>query len=169
MIRQRKMIVSVPAGVETGTQIRLKNEGDVGNIGGPMGDLYVSIKVNPHKLFQRNGNDVLFDVKVNFSQAALGASVQVSTIDGEIMIEIPQGAQSGDIVRLKHKGIPKLGGGTQRGDQIIRLIVETPRSLSDQQRDLIEKLGETFAAGTDSEEMDKNWIGKVKDSLAGSE
>ncbi len=167
--RQRKMVVTVPAGVETGTQIRLTGEGEAGSDGGQAGDLYVSIRVKAHGIFERDGNNILLAKKVNFAQAALGATVSVLTLEGETEIEIPQGAQTGDVVRLKSQGVPRLGGGTQRGDEIVHLVVETPRALTEEQRELLQQLSETFADQPAPDDGDKSWFDKVKDTLAGSE
>jgi molecular chaperone DnaJ len=168
--RQRKLVVSVPAGIETGTQMRLSGEGEPGALGGPAGDLYVSVRVTPHAYFQRDGDDIVHVHRVNVAQAALGATVETPTLDGDVEIEVPAGAQTGDVVRLKGRGVPHLGAQSRRGDQLVTLVVETPRALTQEQRALLEALSETMATGgpgPDGMEEDRGWFDRLKDSIAG--
>ncbi len=141
--QERRLRVKIPAGVDGGTQVRLSGEGDAGERGGPSGDLYVAIKVLPHEFFFRNGDDVIYELPANFAQAALGAELSVPTLDGPTKLKIPAGSQTGAVFKLKSKGVPHLNS-RGRGDQIIKLRVVTPDSLSKRQRDLLEELANTF-------------------------
>ena len=165
--RKRKLVVSVPAGIEDGTQIRLTSEGEPGFNGGRAGDLYVSVRVNRHPVFERDGYDVVYDLPINIAQAALGITVQIPTLDGESDLTIPAGVQSGEVFRLRSKGVPHLRGGG-RGDQRVYVMVETPKNMSEEQRRLLQALEETFGDPTDPDGGDrKGWLGKIKDSLGG--
>lgn len=141
--RAHTITVTVPAGVEDGTRIRYQGEGDAGRYGGPGGDLYVILTVHPHKLFERDGNDLHCVVFISFPQAALGAEVEIETLEGKVVLKIPEGAQSGRSFRLRNKGVPHLNS-HGRGDLIVQVIVRTPQKLSKPQRDLIQQLGETM-------------------------
>ena len=169
-VRDRKLVVAVPAGIETGTQIRLSGEGDPGSNGGPPGDLYVSVRVKEHPFFWREGNDIIHRQGINFAQAALGASVKVPTLEGEAEIVVPPGTQTGDVVRLDGQGVPHLGSRTRRGAQLVNIRVETPTSLTDEQRLLLQDLAESFGDDESDESWgDKSWFEKIKDSLGGDE
>ena len=137
--KDRALSVNIPAGVETGTRIRLAGEGEAGMRGGPSGDLYISIEVQDHKLFERDGPNLFCRVPVSMSTAALGGSIEVPTIDGgRGRVQIPAGSQSGRQMRLRGKGMPPLrGGGT--GDMIIELAVETPVNLTSRQKELLQE------------------------------
>jgi molecular chaperone DnaJ len=127
--KKRRISVKIPAGIDDGNGIRLNGEGDAGSRGGPAGNLYVLVSVAAHKYFKRDGDDVLYELPVNFAQAALGTEVDVPTLYGRTKLKIPSGSQTGKIFRLKDKGIPHLQG-SGRGDQLVRLHVVTPESLS---------------------------------------
>ena len=163
--RKRKIAISVPAGIETGTQIRLSGEGEAGVGGGGPGDLYAAIRVRPHPLFERSGNDVLASLHVNIAQATLGTSVEVPTLDGERELKVPAGSQTGDVLRLDGMGIPHLGRENRRGSHLVTVVVDVPRSLTERQRELIEELAESLGETTDG--GDKSWFDKFKDSLGG--
>ena len=137
--KDRALSVNIPAGVETGTRIRLAGEGEAGVRGGPSGDLYIFIEVQDHKLFERDGPNLFCRVPVSMSTAALGGSIEVPTIDGgRGRVQIPAGSQSGRQMRLRGKGMPPLrGGGT--GDMIIELAVETPVNLTSRQKELLQE------------------------------
>jgi molecular chaperone DnaJ len=137
--KTRSLSVNIPAGVETGTRIRLAGEGDAGVRGGPSGDLYIFIEVQAHNIFQRDGLDLYCRVPVSMASAALGGDVEVPTIDGgRSRVKIPAGSQSGRQMRLRGKGMPALrGAGT--GDMFIELAVETPVNLTSRQRDLLKE------------------------------
>ena len=167
--RNRKLAITVPAGIEGGTQIRLAGEGEPGFRGGPPGDLYVSVRVKAHPLFEREGDDIVHRRTVNVAQAALGVTITVPTVDGEEEIEIPQGAQTGDVIRLKGKGVPHLGNRRQRGDHLVTLLVSTPRVLTEEQRRLLQELSKTLGDDAGTPRDDKSWFDKIKDSLGNSE
>ena len=169
-VRNRKLVVSIPAGIETGTQIRLTGEGEPGSNGGSPGDLYVSVRVKSHPLFWREGYDIAHKETLNIAQAALGSTLVVPTLEGEAEIVIPQGTQTGDVIRLKGEGVPHLGSRNRRGDQLITIVVETPKSLTDEQRQLLQELADSFGEnGSDGSVDDKNWFDKLRDTLGSPE
>jgi molecular chaperone DnaJ len=136
-VRVKKTLeLKIPAGVETGSRLRLRGEGEEGEQGGPNGDLYVFIEVEAHELFERHGNDIRCRIPITFVQAALGGSVEAPTLTGTEKIKIPRGTQNGRIFRLKGKGIPHLRG-YGHGDQIVETVVTVPTSLSKRQEDLL--------------------------------
>jgi molecular chaperone DnaJ len=159
-----KKVVAIPAGVDTGTRIRLSGEGQPGENNGPTGDLYVDIRVNPHKYFRRKDFDIQLDMNINIAQASLGDDIDVPTIDGTEKMKIPAGTQPGKIFTLKGKGIPFLRG-NGRGDQKVIINVAVPNSLTAEQRDLLEQLAETM--GTDVTPQDKSFWDRLKESLNG--
>jgi len=139
-VRTRKTLsVAIPAGVEEGTTLRIPGEGEAGERGGPPGNLYVVIDVEPHPIFDRHADDILCEVPITFTTAALGGEIEVPTLDGKALLKIPPGTSTGKIFRLKGKGIVSRRG-YGRGDQHVRVIVETPQKLSKQQRQLLEEL-----------------------------
>ena len=169
--RSPKLAVSIPAGIESGTQMRLSGEGEAGTNGGPPGDLYVSIQVKDHPVFQRADHDILYKMRINVAKAVLGTSVTVPTLEGETKLEIPAGTQSGEVLRLKGKGVPHLRS-SQRGDQLVSVVVEMPRSLTEEQRLLFLELAKSLenqAASADAESDDKRWFDIFKDTLGGAE
>lgn len=131
-----KVEVKIPAGVDSGNRIRVAGEGDAGIRGGSTGDLYVYITVKPHKFFQREGSEVICEVPITFVQAALGDTIEVPTLDGKVEMKIPEGIQSGTVMRLRGKGIPYLRS-TGRGDQHVRIKVLTPQKLTEKQKELL--------------------------------
>ncbi|KAG1715227.1 Chaperone protein DnaJ [Nymphon striatum] len=138
--KERSLSVNIPAGVETGTRIRLAGEGEAGMRGGPPGDLYIFIDVSQHKLFEREGNNLFCRVPVSMSSAALGGDIEVPTIDGgRSRVKIPSGSQSGRQMRLRSKGMPALRGGAA-GDMFIELAVETPVNLTSRQKELLREV-----------------------------
>ena len=139
----KTLAIQIPAGVEDGTRLRLSGEGDAGLLGGTSGDLYVVIHVKDHSFFERQDNDLYCSIPISFTQAVLGSSIKVPTLKKEGKLRIPEGTQSGSVFRMKGKGFPKLDGrGT--GDLYVRVIVETPRQLSREQRHLLEQLDEAL-------------------------
>jgi molecular chaperone DnaJ len=152
------MEVKIPAGVETGSRLRVQGEGESGTQGGPSGDLYVVIHLAEHERFERQGSNLYASHPVTFAQAALGAEVQVATIEGEEKIKIPTGTQTGTVFRIKGKGMPVLGG-RGRGDLYVSVSVVTPTSLTREQRKLLEQL-----AVVESKDLeDKGLVEKVRD------
>ena len=169
-VRKRKMAVSIPAGIETGTQIRLAREGEPGFKGGPPGDMYVSLRVKSHPIFQREGDNIAHVEKIDIARAALGGTLQVPTLEGTEEIDVPQGTQTGDVVRLRGKGVAHLGRGGQRGDQLITMVVETPKSLTEQQRQLLRELAETLGdSRSESGGGDRGWFDRFKETLGGDD
>jgi molecular chaperone DnaJ len=143
--RTRKLSVKVPAGVDTGDRIRLSGEGEAGRNGGPPGDLYVEVQVREHAIFERDNEHLSCEVPVSFATAALGGSVAVPTLEGDVTLKIPAETQSGRVFRLRDKGVKPVRGGA-RGDLFCRVVVETPVSLSAEQRDMIRRLEESLRA-----------------------
>lgn len=161
--RRRKLKVKIPAGVDEGYRLRLSGEGEAGERGGPPGDLYVFISVRPHELFERHGNDVICEVPISFTQAALGDEIEVPTLDGRAKVKVPEGTQSGTRFRLRGKGIPDPRG-YGRGDHFVHVKVVTPTRLTDRQRELLKAFAE---AGGDKVEEAKGFFDRVKDALKG--
>jgi len=160
-IRKKKSIsLKIPAGVETGTRLKLSGEGEAGSQGGPPGDLYVVITVAEHPIFQREGREVLCELPISFTQAALGCECEVPTLDGKVKMKIPAGTQSGKVLKLAGKGIPSLQG-YGRGDQLVIVRVETPSKLTARQKELLEEFARE--AGEDVHPMGKSFFDKVKE------
>jgi len=136
--RERTLSVRIPAGVETGNTIRLSGEGELGEHGGPPGDLYIYLSVEEHQLFKREGQDVILEVPVSFSQAALGTELEVPTLNGHEKLKVPAGTQPGQVFRLRGKGFPHLRG-SGNGDQVCRVMVEVPTKLSSKQKELLKE------------------------------
>lgn len=153
------LTVKIPPGVDTGTRVRLAGEGEAGPAGGSPGDLYVVIHVKEHAIFVREGTEVLCEVPISFAQAALGAHLEVPTLDGKAKLKIPGGTQTGRMFRLKGKGIARLQG-SGRGDQHVRVVVETPTELNHEQRELLEKFA--AACGENVNPQAKGFFEKVK-------
>jgi len=155
--QEKELTLRVPAGITHGQRLRMRGEGEGGALGGPPGDLYVVVHVRPHPVFERNGDDLYRRLEVSMAQAALGRAVMVeSLVDGPAELELPAGAQNGDLLRVKGLGMPRLRGGG-RGDMHVQILVKTPTKLSKRQRELLEEfagLGDRGAAQTplDSEE-----------------
>lgn len=158
--RDRKIHMKIPAGVDNGSVIPLRGEGEPGIKGGPAGDLYIVIRVRPHEIFQRDGNDVLCEIPITFVQAALGDELIVPTLDGKVKYKIPEGTQSGTIFRLKGKGIPNIRG-YGRGDHYVKVVVEVPKKLNEKQKELLRKFADEM--GEDVHEQRKTFFDKVKD------
>jgi len=140
---QRSISVKIPAGVDDGTQIRLTGEGETGTRGGSSGNLYITLSVQQHEFFTRYDDDILYELPINFAQAALGAEIKVPTIDGEAKLKIPAGCQTGKVFQLKNKGIPHLHG-RGRGDQLVTLRVVTPDKLTTKQQQLFQELANSL-------------------------
>jgi molecular chaperone DnaJ len=165
--KDRSLSVNIPAGVETGTRIRLSGEGEAGIRGGPSGDLYIFIEVSDHKLFERDGLSLFCRVPVSMSTAALGGSIEVPTIDGgRGRVQIPAGSQAGRQMRLRSKGMPALRGGGA-GDMFIELAVETPVNLTSRQKEILREFDEL---STDNNPESSSFFSSVKsfwDSMKG--
>ncbi|MFQ5816922.1 MAG: molecular chaperone DnaJ [Terriglobia bacterium] len=143
--RERTLEVKIPPGVDTGTRLRIGGEGEAGFSGGPPGDLYVVLGVQNHPVFERRESNLYCSIPISFPQAVLGAEIRVPTLDGEEKLKIPEGTQSGTIIRLRGKGFPNLNG-RGRGDLFVELKVVTPKTLTRQQRRMIEQLAESLPA-----------------------
>ena len=157
---ERKLKVNIPAGVDTGTRLRLANEGQPGGSGGPAGDLYVVVKIKEHPIFERSGDDLHCTIPVNIAQAALGTEVNLLTFDGLETVKVPEASQTGSRIRLKNLGVPRLQG-TGRGDLFVHVDVRIPNKLTREQRKLFEQLRETLPV--ENEPHEKGIIDRVKD------
>jgi len=141
VLERKKVSIKIPAGVDSGSRLRLTGEGEAGIYGGPPGDLYVFINVKPHEFFKRNETDIICQVPISFVQAALGDKIMIPTLDGEKELAIPKGAQPGDLLRFHGEGIPSLHG-KRRGDQIIQVLVKTPTGLTKKQEALLKEFAD---------------------------
>lgn len=157
-----KVEVNIPPGVDTGTKLRLSGEGEAGEQGGPAGDLYVVIVVKKHEHFTRKGNDIQIDVPISISQAALGDTIHVPTLDSTVKVKIPAGTQSHTVFRVKGKGIPDLDG-YGLGNELVRVIVEVPTKLSKRQKELLEEFGSLKESKINKKS--KNFFSRLKDAF----
>ncbi len=167
--KTRSLKVKIPAGVDNDTQIRLTGEGALGMSGGPPGNLFVLLHVRKHEFFQRRGDDIWLDLKINMAQAALGDEVDIPTIDGEENIVIPSGVESGHVIKIRGKGVPRLdrsgrGRAVGRGDQHILIQVATPKNLSDDQVKLFQQLSRTLGKEVVAQH-DKGILSQLKNAL----
>jgi molecular chaperone DnaJ len=160
VVREFKMNVKVPAGVEDGTRIRYSGEGEAGRFGGPRGDLYVVLTVRPHDFFERDGYDLHCVVPISFPQAALGDEIEIPALDGEVTLKIPEGTQNGKEFRIRSHGVPHLNE-HGRGDLIVEVMIQTPKKLSRQQRDLVKQLADSMSI--DNKPASRNMLNKMKD------
>jgi len=160
--KTKHLSVKVPAGVDDGDRIRLSGEGEAGRNDGPPGDLYVEIRVNPHKLFTRAGTDLTCEVPVGFATVALGGEVQLPTLDGHVSLKIPPGTQSGKVFRLRGKGVITVRD-KRSGDLFARVVVETPVSLTEEQKAMLRKLDESINSGGEKHNpRAEGWVETVK-------
>lgn len=160
--KTRTLSVKVPGGVDDGDRIRLSGEGEAGRNGGPAGDLYVEIRVEPHKIFEREGSNLSCEVPVSIATATLGGEVELPTLDGNVSLKIPAGTQSGKVFRLRGKGVTTVRD-TRNGDLFARVAVETPVHLTAEQKELLEKFDESVRAGGDKHSPRADgWIDTVK-------
>jgi molecular chaperone DnaJ len=136
-----RLQVDIPPGVESGMRLQLRNQGELGDIGAPRGHLQIHVLVKKHPFFERQRNDLVCQVPISFAQAALGAMVEVPTLDGREHIEVPRGTQSGDVLRIKGRGMPDIGG-RAKGDELVEVVVETPRHLTSRQEELLREFAE---------------------------
>jgi molecular chaperone DnaJ len=154
--RSKKINVKIPAGIDNGQAISMRSQGNAGTNGGSPGDLYITVNVRPHERFERDGTSVLLDMPLSFAQVALGADIEVPTLDGKVKYAVPAGTQTGAVFRLRGKGIPSVRGGG-RGDQFVTVRVVTPTKLTDEQRALLRQF-----AGTVGDEPPQQERGKKK-------
>lgn len=168
--QKRTLTVSIPPGVDDGTQIRLSGEGEPGQRNGPQGDLYVVLHVMPHEFFKRRNSDIILEVSINVAQAALGDLIRVPTVDGDEEVQVPAGTQSGKMIRLRGKGVPKLrrdGSASGRGDQLLLLSVDVPTKLTKEQRELFEQLGRTLGSEVVPQKAGRGFFDRVSDLFGG--
>ena len=159
-----KKVVPIPAGVDNGNQIRLAGEGEPGANGGPTGNLYLVVNVQPHQFFKRRENDILLNLDINIAQAVLGAEVEVPTVNGKEKLKIPSGTQPGKIFTMKARGVPYVRK-SGRGDQLVIVNVDIPSKLTKDQRELFEKLSATL--GTAVKPKEKGFIDWLNEALGG--
>jgi molecular chaperone DnaJ len=155
--KEKNLEIKIPAGVETGSRLRVTSEGEAGVNGGPSGDLFVVLHVKEHEMFERQGANLYSAVPVTFAQAALGAEIKVKTLDGEEDLKIPAGTQTGTVFRVKSQGMPVLGG-RGKGDLFVAVTLITPKTLSKEQRKLLEQLAEI----EDTDFQDESFMDKVR-------
>ena len=164
-IRKTKTIeVDIPAGIDDGQMIKLSGQGEVGEKGGPRGDLYIVVNVQKHDIFTREGYDVYIEMPIRFTQAALGDKLEVPTLDGKVSYTLPEGTQTGTVFRLREKGIPKLRSNS-RGDQYVKVIIDTPKKLNDEQKELLRKFDES--CGNKVHEKQRSWKSKIDNFFKG--
>ncbi len=164
-IRKTKTIeVDIPAGIDDGQMIKLSGQGEVGEKGGPRGDLYIVVNVQKHEIFTREGYDVYIEMPIRFTQAALGDKLEVPTLDGKVSYNLPEGTQTGTVFRLREKGIPKLRSNS-RGDQYVKVIIDTPKKLNDEQKELLRKFDES--CGNKVHEKQRSWKSKIDNFFKG--
>ncbi len=162
---ERSVQIHIPPGVDTGSRLRVAGEGESGVNGGRTGDLYVVLHVSNHDIFQRDGQDLLCEVPIDIVTAVLGGVVIVPTITGRAKLKIPEGTQSGTIMRMKGKGIPSLKG-RGRGDQHIKIFVETPKKLTKAQKEKLETFGESIEDESRNYPMKSEFAGKAERFLS---
>jgi molecular chaperone DnaJ len=166
--QEKKLPVSVPAGVDTGDRIRLNGEGEAGRNGGPAGDLYVEIRVREHAIFEREGSHLSCEVPISITTAALGGSVTVPTLDGEVVLKVPVETQSGRVFRVREKGVKPVRGGAA-GDLFCRVVVETPVSLNAEQKELLRRFEASLQAGAGAHKpREQTFLDGVKKFFTGA-
>ncbi len=159
--KTRKIQVKIPPGMESGSRLKISGEGEAGERGGPRGNLFVLVQVRPHTQFKRLDDDVLCDVEIPFTVACVGGSVEVPSLEGKVKLKIPSGTQSAKIFRLKEKGLPRLHGGG-RGDELVRVQIEIPKKLSDEEKKIICLLAQKRKENV---EVSKGFLDKLKDTF----
>jgi molecular chaperone DnaJ len=159
----RKLSVEIPAGIEDGSRIRLRGEGEAGLRGAPAGDLYVFVHVKPHPYFKREGEHIYYTLPITFPEAVLGNEVEVPTLDGKEKLQIPPGTSQGEVLRLKGKGMPALNG-VRRGDQYVIIELQIPKKVDEKQKQLLLELAKLLGVKMQSE---KGFMGRLKDALGG--
>ncbi|NLO82896.1 MAG: molecular chaperone DnaJ [Clostridiales bacterium] len=161
--RARRISINIPAGIDNGQAITLRGEGEPGERGGSPGDLYVYVSVRPHKIFKRRGYDIYCDIPITFGQAALGAELQIPTLEGNVKYSIPEGTQTGTVFRLRNKGIPHLRS-NQRGDLYVKVNIQVPKRLNEKQKELIRQFEEATKDLQYGDEK-KSFFDKMKDAF----
>jgi len=158
--KRSSLKITVPAGIADGQRLKLSGEGEAGDSGRYAGDLYVVIRLHPHAVFKRYEYDVVVDTTVSFPQAALGGTLSVPTLDGDVELEIPAGTASGEMFKLKGKGITKLGG-YGRGDQHVRVHILVPKKVTPEMKELLQKMDEICLRDKTSDKDEKSFLDKV--------
>lgn len=164
MRNYRSISVTIPAGIDDNATLRLTGQGEDGPANGAAGNLYVKVRVLPHKYFERLGKTLQSQVGINIAQAALGDEIEIDTIDGAVVFRVPPGTQSGQQFRLRQKGVPDLRGG-ERGDQLVTIQVVVPRKLSEDQRELFEQLASSLGKEVTQQPNGRGFFDRVKDAL----
>ena len=165
---RKKIQVSVPAGIDNGQSIRIREKGEPGKNGGPRGDLLVEVQVSRHPIFQRQDMNIFSTAPITYAQAALGGDVRISTVDGDIMYDVKPGTQTDTKVRLKGKGVPSLRNKSVRGDHYVTLVVQVPTKLNEEAKEALRKFDEACGnkpAGKPAEKKKKGFMEKLKESL----
>ncbi|MBR5542546.1 MAG: molecular chaperone DnaJ [Oscillospiraceae bacterium] len=155
----RKLSVNIPAGIDEGQTVSLRGEGNAGTNGGPNGDVLITVSVRPHHILTRDGTSVMCDVPITFTQAVLGAEIEVPTLDGKVKYTVPEGTQTGTVFRLRGKGVPHLHS-SRRGDQFVRVNIEVPKNLSKKQKELLSEFSK--AVGEEAYTERKSFFEKLK-------
>lgn len=172
--KRKKIKVSIPAGIDNGQSVRIRDKGEPGTNGGPRGDLLVEVNVSRHPIFQRQDMNIYSTAPISFAQAALGGEVRISTIDGDILYDVKPGTQTDTRIRLKGKGIPSLRNSSVRGDHYVTLVVQVPTGLNEEAKEALRKFDEASgqslkkhngAAHTEKHGKKKGFMGKIKESL----
>lgn len=160
VLKNIKIEVNIPAGVDEGSVIPIRGQGEPGKNGGPNGDLFVVLAVSPHKLFEREGNDLYLDIPISFTQAALGDEITVPTLEGKVSYKVPAGTQPGTVFRLRGKGVIDVHGG-RKGDLYVKVTLEVPTKLNSEQKKIVKEMGEKV--GIDCYKKKSGWAQKLKD------
>ncbi|MGW8321415.1 MAG: molecular chaperone DnaJ [Thermodesulfobacteriota bacterium] len=164
ILKKKPLSLKIPPGVDHGSQLRLVGEGGPGLNGGPPGDLYVVLHVEPHEFFERDGDRLLCQVPISFPQAALGAEIEIPTLDGPEVLKIPRGTQTGDVLRMRGQGMPNVRSG-RKGDLQVHVFVKTPTNLDERQEELLKELGQLQGDMTIGEDREPTPFSKVKDYI----
>ena len=165
VVREKTIEIKIPPGVDQGSRLRVAGGGEAGLRGGPPGDLFVVISVKPHKLFRRENDDIILELPISMVQAALGAEVEVPTLDGPVTLRIPEGTQPGTTFRLKGKGMPRLRG-VGRGDQRVKTKITIPKRLNQRQKELLEEFARLSGEKVSPGEQ-KGFINRFRDAFGG--
>ncbi len=170
--RKKRISVSIPAGIDNGQSVRIRDKGEPGYNGGPRGDLLVEVRVAPHAIFQRNEYDIYSSAPISFAQAALGGEVMIDTLDGKVVYEVKPGTQTDTRIRLRGKGVPSLRSQNVRGDHYVTLVVQVPTGLNHEAKEALKKFdeatGNTLKAGgtaVKEEKKKKGFMDKIKDAV----
>tara|TARA_B100000941_G_scaffold261221_1_gene213228 strand:- start:92 stop:670 length:579 start_codon:yes stop_codon:yes gene_type:complete len=163
--KDKTLSVKIPAGIDSGDRIRLSGEGEPGYRSDPNGDLFITVDIQEHKIFQRDGRHLYCEIPINYIDAVLGGDVEVPTLDGKVKLKIPSGTQSHKLMRLNGKGIRPINGAS-KGDILVRVLIETPINISSEQKKLLEQLKESFDKDRNSPK-EKSWFENARDFMRG--